>query len=296
MYRGLLFSLVLVALTVPWIADAGFGVSPPLVKEDRLVPGITLERIVYLVQGSPERDLQVELFVESDISDWIRFPQGNPITIPKGVQQFPLAVQVSVPADAQLGVYKGSIRITTVPEKADEAGEVAIAIGGLVELDLTVGNDVIVDLKVRTIKILNVKEGDDAEADVTIVNSGNAPAAPDAATFELFNKFGELRLAYGETQEFKLVPAFGELVEHLSFPIDIHLAPGEYWGHVKVYKDKELIGELRTVFNVTEKTFLEKYHWYLVGAAGLLFFITLLLFVVMMRTRSRPVYYEQPIR
>lgn len=296
MYRGLLFSLVLVALTVPWIADAGFGVSPPLVKEDRLVPGITLERIVYLVQGSPERDLQVELFVESDISDWIRFPQGNPITIPKGVQQFPLAVQVSVPADAQLGVYKGSIRITTVPEKADEAGEVAIAIGGLVELDLTVGNDVIVDLKVRTIKILNVKEGDDAEADVTIVNSGNAPAAPDAATFELFNKFGELRLAYGETQEFKLVPAFGELVEHLSFPIDIHLAPGEYWGHVKVYKDKELIGELRTVFNVTEKTFLEKYQWYLVGAMGLLAFVLLLVFVVMMRTRSRPVYYEQPIQ
>ncbi len=296
MYRGLLFSLVLVALTVPWIADAGFGVSPPLVKEDRLVPGITLERIVYLVQGSPERDLQVELFVESDISDWIRFPQGNPITIPKGVQQFPLAVQVSVPADAQLGVYKGSIRITTVPEKADEAGEVAIAIGGLVELDLTVGNDVIVDLKVRTIKILNVKEGDDAEADVTIVNSGNAPAAPDAATFELFNKFGELRLAYGETQEFKLVPAFGELVEHLSFPIDIHLAPGEYWGHVKVYKDKELIGELRTVFNVTEKTFLEKYQWYLVGALGLLASILLLVFVVMMRRQNRPVYYEQPIR
>jgi hypothetical protein len=271
------------ALLVPSAVFAGFGVSPPLIKEDKLVRGIRLDRIVYLVQGDPERDLQVELFVESPVKDWIRFPQGNPVTIPKGVQQFPLAVEVAVPEDADFGVYTGTIRVTTVPEKADTAGEVAISIGGIIDLDLTVGDDVIVDIDVRSIKIWNVKEGDHPEVDITVSNQGNVGAAPDAATFELFNKFGELRLAYAESKEFTPVPAFNERVEHLTFPIDIHLAPGEYWGHVKVYKDNALLNELKTVFNVTEKTLTEAYLPYAPYAGGAV--IVLVLGAFLLRRR-----------
>ena len=274
---------VVVALIMPAIADAGFGVSPPLIKEDKLVKGIRLDRIVYLVQGAPDREMKVELFVDSPVKDWISFPQGNPVTIPQGVQQFPLAVQIAVPADADLGIYKGNIRVTTVPEKADQAGEVAIAIGGVIDLDLTVGNDVIVDVDVRTIKILNIREGDDPEADVTIVNNGNVGGAPDAATFELFNKFGELRLAYAESEAFEPIPAFSERVEHLSFPIDIHLAPGEYWGHVKVYKDNQLLNELKTVFNVTERSAVEEYMVYAPYAGGVL--VVLIGLLVLRRRR-----------
>ena len=275
--------IAVVALLFPLVADAGFGVSPPLIREDKLVKGIRLDRIVYLVQGAPDRAMQVELFVDSPVKDWISFPQGNPVTIPQGVQQFPLAVEIAVPEDADLGIYKGSIRVTTVPDKADQAGEVAIAIGGVIDLDLTVGNDVIVDVDVRTIKILNIKEGNDPEADVTIVNNGNVGSAPDAATFELFNKFGELRLAYAESEAFESIPAFSERVEHLSFPIDIHLAPGEYWGHVKVYKDNQLLNELKTVFNVTERSAVEEYMVYAPYAGGVL--VVLIGLLVLRRRR-----------
>ncbi len=277
--------LGLLVFSFPFFVHAGFGVSPPQVKEDRLVRGIRLDRIVYLVQGAPDRDLEVELFVDSPVKEWIRFPQGNPVLIPKGVQQFPLAIEISIPEDADLGVYNGTIRVTTVPEKADQAGEVAISIGGVIDLDLTVGNDIIVDLDIRTIKILNIKEGDDPEADVTITNNGNASASPDTATFELFNKFGELRLAYAETEDFTNIPAFNEKVERVTFPIDIHLAPGEYWGHVKIYKDNAMIGELKTVFNVTEKTFAEEYGLYAAGGAGA--FVILALSYALMRRRRR---------
>lgn len=281
-YR-LLGSLLVGAALLPVTVHAGFGVSPPLIKEDRLVKGIRLDRIVYLVQGAPDREMKVELFVDSPVKDWISFPQGNPVTIPKGVQQFPLAVAIAVPDDADLGVYKGVIRVTTVPEKADQAGEVAIAIGGVIDIDLTVGDDVLVDLDVRTIKILNIKEGEDAMADVTLVNNGNVGAAPDAATFELFNKFGELRLAYAETETFSPIPAFSERVEHLSFPIDIRIAQGEYWGHVKVYKDNQLMGELRTVFNVTEKTPYETYMPFAPYAGGALVVIIAGLYILRRR-------------
>ena len=141
--RNVLTIALLLLLVVAPVAHAGFGVSPPLIKEDRLVKGISFERVIYLVQGNPDRDVPIELAVNSDISGWISFPQGMPITIPAGVQQYPLVVRIEVPQDAELGVYKGDIRITAVPDKADESGEVAIALGGLVKIDITVGEGVI---------------------------------------------------------------------------------------------------------------------------------------------------------
>lgn len=282
-FLAVLSSAVFV-LILPALSYAGFGVSPPLIQEDKLVPGITLERIIYLVQGTPEKDLQVKLEVDSSVKDWVSFPQGNPVTIPKGVQQYPLAVTIAVPEDAKLGKYKGVLRVTTVPVKADEAGEVAIAIGGIVNMDLEVGNNIIYDLQVRLIKILNVKEGGGPEAAVTVVNNGNTPVAPDTATFELFNKFGDIRLAYAESEDFEPVPAFHEKIETVRFPMEVYLAPGEYWGHVKIYKDRELIKELRTVFNVTEKAFLEKYFLHMLGSG--LALVLLVVFFLKSRRRS----------
>lgn len=275
--NALRLALVALVLSLPWTTLAGFGVSPPLIEEARLVRGISMERIIYLVQGTPERDIPIELQVNSEIKDWISFPQGMPITIPTGVQQFPLVVRIDVPEDAELGKYAGEIRITAVPQRADQGGEVAIALGGLVKLDLTVGDGVISEFSMKQIKILDIKEGENPKADVEIINSGNVPAGPDAITFELFNKFGEIRLAYAETNEFKKIPAFTEDGSIVSFPMDIYIAPGEYWGHVKVYENQKMIGELRTVFNVKKKSMLEFALPYLAGAGAVLALVLLVL-------------------
>lgn len=300
LYRNTKSSLIAVALLLslltPSFALAGFGVSPPLIQEDRLVRGISFERVIYLVQGAPDRDVPIEVTVNSQIEDWISFPQGMPITIPQGVQQFPLIVRVEVPEDAELGVYSGEIRITAVPERANEGGEVAIALGGLVTLDLTVGDGVIYDFSVKQIKILDIKEGEAPQADIQIINSGNVPAGPDTVTFELFNKFGEIRLAYAESHEFERVKVFSEGGDVVSFPMTVYIAPGEYWGHVKVYKDKEMVGELRTVFNVEKKTLVEKYLPYALGALGILVLVGIILlirFILRSRARAKRVVTEQ---
>ncbi len=272
----------------PFVALAGFGVSPPLIEEDRLVRGISLERIVYLVQGVPDRDIPIELEVNSEIASWISFPQGRPITIPKGVQQFPLVIRVDVPDDAPFGVYGGEIRITAVPERADEGGEVAIALGGLVTLDLVVGEGVVSEFSLKQIDILDITEGEDPRARVDIANTGNVPSGPDAVTFELFNKFGEIRLAYAENREVKRIPAFSEGGSEVVFPLDIYIAPGEYWGHVKVYEGNSMVGELRTVFNVYEKTFFEKAMPYLIGGGAILVVLILGIFAfLVLKKRNR---------
>jgi|GEM_PF-1364356 len=272
---------ILAFVLVPFTAQAGFGVSPPLIEEGRLVRGISMERIVYLVQGVPDRDVPIEVQVDSEIKDWISFPQGMPVTIPEGVQQFPLVVRIDVPDDAEFGKYSGEIRLTAVPQRADEGGEVAIALGGLVTLDLTVGDGIISEFSLKQIDILDIKEGDDPRARISIVNTGNVGAGPDTMSFELFNKFGEIRLAYAESSEsnFKKVPAFTEGNIEASFPMDVYIAPGEYWGHVKVYEGQKMVGELRTVFNVTKKNFFEFMLPYAAGAAGVIIVLVLIFFI-----------------
>jgi len=57
--------LTIVLVFLPFGVMAGFGVSPPLIFEDKLVPGITIEREIYLIQGNPERPITVEANIDA---------------------------------------------------------------------------------------------------------------------------------------------------------------------------------------------------------------------------------------
>lgn len=257
-------------LANPLSVQAGFGVSPGMFEETNLVPGAVLERTVYLVQGDPSVPLAVHVEVESaEIADWITVKQGSDLTIPAGVQQFPLTLVMTVPEDAPLGIYKAALRINTLPAQV-EGAQVTVALGGVVGLTLHVGDNLLSEFSIRSIDIHDVREGEKPLATVIVTNTGNVPAAPESASFELFNKYGNIRLAYGENNAFTKVPAFQEGASTLEFPLDVRLAVGEYWGHVKVYDDGKVIKELRTVFNVTEKTFIEKYLYAGIAALSVL--------------------------
>lgn len=240
------------------VSRAGFGVSPGVIEENKLVPGASLERVIYLVQGNQNQDVLIKAVVESkDIGDWITFVDGDEFTIPANQQQYPLKVLIKVPEDAKLGAYSAFVRVTTVPKQVDGT-QVTIALGGKVNIKLEVGDDIIQEYSIRSLEIFDIKEGDRPKVGVTISNTGNVPVAPENASFELFNKYGEIRLAYGENDKFTKVPAFSDGVSMLEFPLDVKLGVGEYWGHVKIYSNGKAIKELRTVFNVTERSFVEK--------------------------------------
>lgn len=246
-------ALFIVVLS-PLMTRAGFGVSPPAIIEDHLVPGASLQKTVYLVQGKPDTAITVDVSVESkDAKEWIVFDRGTRFTIPAGVQQFPLEMTITVPANASLGRYRAFIRVTTVPDLAEESGQVAVAIGGRVDVDLTVGDDVIEEFVIKSIDIFTIGRGDPLAASVVVANTGNVPAGPNNASFELFDKYGNTRLAFVPVgpEAFPSVPAFSEKEIIVEFPLDLILAEGEYWGHVKVYDDTgTLLRDLKTVFNV----------------------------------------------
>lgn len=256
--RYLSLLVISVFFVQPAVAAAGFGVSPPTINQQNAVAGSHFSNTVYLVQGNPDHDVEVHATVESrDMKDWVSFENGDTFTIPKGVQQYPFVVNFAVPQNANLGIYKAFIRVTAAPaKKAEESGEVAIALGGRIDVTLTIGDDIVSEFEILGIDILNVASGDPLQASVRINNSGNVDAAPYAASFELFDKFGNTRLAFinATEEQFPKVPAFSTKETTLSFPVDLVVAPGEYWGHVKIYDEHgTVLRELRTVFNVTER-------------------------------------------
>lgn len=286
-----LFFLLLIYFFSFSFAEAGFGVSPGQIIEDKLVPGSHFETTIYLVQGNPTEDLPVELTVESEnIKDWITFEQDGKFTIPAGVQQFPVKITFDVPSDASLNIYKAFLRINTIPDAATRDGQIAISIGGRIDVHLTVGDDVIKEYEILSLIIKDIKENKDPTVEVKVKNTGNVSAKPYAATFELFDRFGNVRLGYAEFDNFEEVKSFSEATQDISFPIDVKFAPGEYWGHVKIYNEsQQLIKELRTVFNVTEAKWYEnllQYVWIagvVVGGLILLF----ILFIIIKRIKNK---------
>ncbi len=275
------------ASVVGWASStyAGFGVSPGQIQEDKLVPGALMEKTIYLVQGTPTEDLPIRVSVESpNIQDWITIPDGPDQVIPAGQQQFPVRLSIHVPEDASLGIYRAFVRVTTIPPKA-EGSQITIALGAKVTVDLTVGDDVVSEFSVKSIKIQDIHERQDPRVSVTIVNTGNVPAAPENASFELFNKYGQIRLAYAENDDFEETPPFQERTIDLRFPLDVRLGIGEYWGHVKIYDDGIVVKELKTIFNVTERTWLERYMYALIGSG--IGIIILLLIIVGYLARKR---------
>ncbi len=284
---------IISACVLPQSAQAGFGVSPGTVSEQNLVPGARLERTIYLVQADNNQSIDATVAVDEgsskELKDWISFIPGSSFTIPGGVQQFPLKIVIKVPADAELGKYSGSVTINTVPPKSGE--QITIALAARVNLDLSVGNNVISDFSVRSIKILDVVESENPRVVFDITNTGNVSVAPDGTSFELLNKYGDLRLGYADGDFTEKVPSFSDKKVTVDFPVDFKLSEGEYWGYVKVYKQGKVVAELKTIFNETPGSFFVRHGL----SVGITVFLVLVLgaFIVVRNRRISRLKLEQ---
>ncbi|MEK7193511.1 MAG: hypothetical protein AAB652_01860 [Patescibacteria group bacterium] len=238
----------------PHVSNAAFGISPPFLNESHLVPGAHYSQTVYLVQDQPDNDVKIQtnLEVNERIRNWFVVNGGKEVIIPKGVRQFPLTIEIDVPKDAALGVYHGNLRFTAGP--TTEGGQVAIALGVQIAINVTVGNDIYRNFNVALVKFLDIEEGWAPRAYVKFVNDGNVPEAFDAATFELFDNFGAVRLAYvPKSKDFPETPPFATKEYVVEFPINFHLGLGQYWASVSFYQEEKVIKSERAIFNVLKE-------------------------------------------
>lgn len=230
--------------------QAGFGITPPYVRNSSLTRNSTYEQQILMVQGDPKRALKALITVDApEIEDWLEIVEGKEILLPQGEQKVPMTVRVKVPDDADFKTYEGAIRIKTVPADSQvSSGAVNISLGAQIDINLTVIDKVIEDFRVRRIDVNDLNEGHKVgwlyfpgkiRLGLLIENTGNVEIAPSRVVFKIYDYSGNVLLE--ETKNIgrmKKIPAYdtGEVMAELP----TFLPAGSYLARYSVYNGDEI--------------------------------------------------------
>ena len=250
MKRYILILLIFIGLCCFFsVGEASFGVSPPMIINDRLSRGSSFEKTIYLSRGNPSEELTAEVTIDdSPIKDWITIENGMKFPLPKGEPQVPMKVRIDVPSDVAYGRYKGVIRVRTI-SSAPKEGQVSILLGGIITVDLTVTEQVFSDFRVKTVGVPAVEKGDPVVILVNLENLGNAKTRPSKIHLDIYDLSHRKILRSEDIFEIKgWVDAFqtGQVKGELSINLDL----GEYWADVSVYKGAEQVDFAKVHFRV----------------------------------------------
>ena len=232
------------------IAHAGFGITPPYVKNTSLIRNSTYEQQILLVRGDPNTAQKAEVTVDApEIASWIQVVEGDVIPLPRGEQKVPMTVRIVVPEDAEFKTYTGSIRIRTVPDDgAVTEGAVSISLGALVDIELTVIDKEIKDFRVRKVGVGELNEGHKfwwlffpgkIKFDMFLENTGNVDVSPSKIEFKIYERTGAVLLE--ETKNIGKVPKIKPYgTETVIAEIPTRLPAGSYVARYKIYNDDEV--------------------------------------------------------
>ncbi len=234
------------------IAQAGFGIAPPYVRNDMLARGSHYEQKILLIRGDPVEDLRAEITVDiPGIDDWISIDKGMEFILPKGEKKVPMVVNVDVPQDVKFGNYEGAIRIRVVSLAPLETGTVNITLGGQIDVRLNVTDIEIFDFLVRLVTIPDSPEGRAAKILLKVENTGNIKSAPTSVHLDVYDSFHQDLLWSGDDSRLEKIKPFETKEIFAKFKTE--LAMGQYWADVKIFKGEEVAREEKVFFTITEK-------------------------------------------
>jgi len=184
---------------------AGFGVTPPFVRNTSLTRNSTYEQQILLVRGDPTAPLKATVTIDApEVASWIEIVGGNEFELPRGEQKIPMTVRVTVPKDADFKHYTGAIRVKTgAVDDGVSAGAVNISLGAQIELDLTVIDRQIKDFRIRKINLSDLNEGHKLgwlyfpgkiNFGMYIENTGNIDVSPSKVAFSIYDISGNVLL------------------------------------------------------------------------------------------------------
>lgn len=229
---------------------AGFGITPPYVRNTSLTRNSTYEQQILLVRSNPDVALKASVTIDApEIEQWLEIVEGNEILLPKGEQKVPMTVRVTVPDDVEFRQYTGVIRIKT--GKADNSvvdGSVAISLGAQVDIALTVIDKEIKDFRVRKIDISDLNEGHKLgwlyfpgkiNFKMLIENTGNVKVSPSDVEFRIFDNTGTVLLEeVKNTNRIQKIEPYA--TEEVLAELPTRLPAGSYLARYKIFNDDEV--------------------------------------------------------
>ncbi|MCX6759227.1 MAG: hypothetical protein NT012_01540 [Candidatus Nealsonbacteria bacterium] len=278
------FKLLIICLVILFSANivlAGFGISPPYVINDRLVPGAHYEQKISLSRSDPEEDLKVQVTIDApEIENWFLIDRGKEFIFPKGEKLTYMVVNVDVPENAELKNYKGYIRVRVAPLGAIEAGQVAVALGARIDVDLTVSKGEVFDFLVRFIDILDVKIKtwplsyfNKIKVLLRVENTGNMESSPTTVHLDVYDVYEKNILESSDDIKLEKIKPFE--TKEIFAEFSTKLEAGTYYGKIKVFKGEEISREEKIIFAVEDVPFSSKDWTILVGGIfGLLIVLT----------------------
>ena len=265
--KYILFVFFFLLIFLPWIytAQAGFGISPPHIKNKQLVPGSHYEQKITLLRSSAEDDLKAEIKINApEIESWISIDKGNDFILPKNSLQVPMIVSLDVPEKAELGNYKGHIDIKILPIENKDGGGVSIALGARIDIDLTLTNVAYADFLVRLVSIPDFellgwpwhwkifsKFLHKIKVVMNIENIGNVKIAPSKVTLEVYDIAKKKLLESRVDKSLKKVDSFSTKEVIAVFPTK--LDAGQYWGKIKIYNGNKVVNSYEIAFTIAKK-------------------------------------------
>lgn len=239
---------------------AGFGITPPYVRNTSLTRNSIYEQQILMVRSDPTTDLNAEIAVDApEIADWISLAEGETVLLPAGVKKVPVTVQVTVPGDAEFERYTGKIRIKTVPPPGSETlGAVNISLGAQVDVDITVIDREILDFRVRKIDLSDFNEGHKVgwlyfpgkiEFGMRLENTGNVDVAPSDVIFEIYDSSGTQLLEEVRHQNrIEKVAPFA--TEDVVAELPTRVPAGTYLARYAIYNGEEVKQEGEITLNI----------------------------------------------
>lgn len=242
------------------LAQAGFGVTPPYVRNTSLTRNSIYEQQILLVRGDPNVPLKATVVVDApEILNWIEITQGTEFELPRGEQKVPMTVKVTVPKDAEFKNYKGSIRIKTgAADDAVSAGAVNISLGAQVDIDLNVIDKEIKDFRIRKISISDLNEGHKLawlffpgkiRFGMLLENTGNIDVSPSRVQFKIYDATGNILLEDVKNKgKIKKVAPYA--TDEIVAEIPTRLPEGTYIARYQIFNDNEVKQEGEVNLNV----------------------------------------------
>lgn len=251
--------LLFVTISAPF-AMAGFGVTPPYVRNTSLTRNSTYEQQILLVRGDPAFALKASVIIDApEMYDWIEIVEGMEFELPKGEQKVPMTVRIKVPKDADFKSYTGAIRVKTgSADDAVAAGAVNISLGAQIDIELNVIDKEIKDFRIRKIDISDLNAGHrlawlyfpgKIKFKMLLENTGNIDVSPSKVTFSIFDATGNVLLEDVKNKgSIKKVEPYAS--EEVTAEIPTRLPPGTYIARYKVFNDEEIKQEGEVNVNI----------------------------------------------
>ncbi len=258
-FTGVLLTVLLFLFLVPE-AHAGFGITPPYVRNASLIRNASYEQTILLVRSDPSSALKADVSVDvPGINDWFTIKEGNSFLLPAGQDKVPMTVVVKVPDNAPYKTYTGNLRIkTSAPDGQVAGGAVSISLGAQVDVEITVIDKQIKDFRVRKIGLSDLNEGHKLgwlyfpgkiNFEMFLENIGNVKIAPSKVVFRIYDPSGQVLLEETEhTNRITKINPFDQATVIAELPT--HLPRGTYLARYQIFNGDEIKQEGELNMNI----------------------------------------------